>query len=117
MKNYHGIIVDASQKDKTIFDKLKVLGQKEDGGWILYRVEVEKEGLDDLIVRLQENMVRGFYFHFYKDKELIAVFKDRIFRTNTNKSTWSEIMMYGKSQGIPKEQLDFFPCRIEDETY
>jgi hypothetical protein len=117
MRNYHGILVDVSQIDKTIFNKLKVLGQKKDGGWVLYRIEVEKEGLEELIRELQKNMVKGFYFHLYKDKELIVVFKDRVIKTKTDKSTWSEIILYGKSQGIPKEQLDFFPCQIEDETY
>jgi len=117
MKNYHGILVDVSQKDKSIFNNIKILGQKESGGWILYRVEVEDEEIDKTIERLQKNMVDGFYFHFYKDNELIVAFKDKVIKTKTDKSTWNEIIEYGKSQGIPKEQLDFYPCKIENEEY
>ena len=115
--NYHGIIVDASQKDKSEFGKLEIAGQKKSGGWILYKVEVSQEKLERTISRLQKNINDGFYFHFYKGSELIVVFKRKIFRISTNKSTWKEAIEYGKSLGIPEKQLDFRPCRIEDETY
>ena len=119
MEEYHGILVDVSQKDKSIFNNLKILGQKktEDGEWILYKVGVKPEKIDETIKQLQENMVEGFYFHFYKDEELIVVFKERIFKVKIDKSTWKEMIEYGKSLKIPEEQLDFYPCKVEDETY
>jgi len=117
MKDYHGILVDVSQKDKSILNKLKILGQKKDGGWILYKIECEPEKIEDIIKQLQKNMVDGFYFHFYRDNELIVIFKKRIFRITIEKSSWNEVIKYGKTLNIPKEQLDFFPCKIEDETY
>jgi len=119
MERYHGIIVDVSQKDESIFHNLKILGQKktEDGEWTLYKIGVETDKIDEILKKLQENMVEGFYFHFYKNKELIVVFKKRIFKVKIDKSTWNKIIEYGKSLNIPEEQLDFYPCRIEDETY
>ncbi len=119
MEEYHGILVDVSQKDKSVFNGLNVLGKKasEDGEWVLYRVGVGLEKIDEILKRLQKNMVDGFYFHFYKDNDLIVVFKERIFRVKTDKSTWGEVFEYGKSLKIPEEQLDFFPCNVEDETY
>jgi len=118
MEEYHGIIVDVSQKDKSIFNRLKILGQKEDEGWILYKIGVKKEDIEQIIKQLQENMVEGtFYFHLYKDEEFIIVFKEKIFRIKIDKSTWKEVFEYGKTLNIPEEQLDFYPCNIKDETY
>ena len=82
MENYHGIIVNVSQKDKSIFDRLKILGEKKLWSWILYKVEIKPKELKKRIKELQENMTEGFYFHFYRNNELIAkvvvekVFKD-----------------------------------------
>ena len=117
--DYHGIIVDESQKDITILNKLKILGKKtsSNGKWVLYKIGIAPEKLEKSIKQLQENMNGGFYFHFYRENELIVVFKKKIFRITTEKSGWSDVIAYGKSLGIPEKQLDFFPCRIEDETY
>lgn len=117
MEQYHGILVDVSQKDNSVFNELKILGRKKAGKWILYKVGIEQGKINGIIKKLQRNMVDGFYFHFYNGAELIVVFKEKIFRAKTDKSTWNEIIEYGKSKNIPEEQLDFFPCRIEDETY
>ena len=118
MEKYHGILIDVSQKDKSIFNKLKILGQKEDHGWVFYRVEIDLNKINDIIKQLQENMVeKEFYFHFYKIDELIVVFKKKIFNVKTNKSTCDKVVEYGQSIGIPKEQLDFYPCKVEDEIY
>jgi len=117
MEEYHGILVDMSQKDKSIFNNLKILGQRKAGGWVLYKIGVDPKKINKTLEQLQENMVDGFYFHFYKDEELIVVFKEKIFKVSIDKSTWKEIIGYGKSLKIPEKQLDFYPCRIEDEKY
>lgn len=119
MDEYHGIIVDASQKYRSIFKNLRILGgrKSKDGKWVLHKIVVGADGLGDMISRLQNNMLPGYYFHFYRDGELIIVFKDRIFRVKPDRTTWNEAVEYGKSLGIPESQLDFYPCRVEDETY
>jgi hypothetical protein len=46
--------------------------------------------------------------HFWRGKDVIAVYKDRTFEFNYDKKeTWSEAVNYGKSMGISEEQLDF----------
>ena len=46
--------------------------------------------------------------HFWKDRDVIAIFKDKKFEFNyDDKSTWKDVVNYGLSLGIPKEQLDF----------
>ena len=116
---YHGIIVDASLKEKSLLEELKIIGQKrtKDGEWVLYKIEIDPEDINQTIESLQENLLDGFYLHLYRQNELIVVFPERVFRINTEKPTWIEAIEYGKSLGIPEEQLDFFPCRTEDESY
>ena len=126
MTNYHGIIINISLKDKSLFKTLEVLGQKKVLlNWlVLYKVSVRPESIDTIIQNLQSILVEQFWFyfphfycHFYRDDELIVVFKKKMFRVKTDPATWQEVITYGKSMGIPAKQLDFQPCRFDDETY
>jgi hypothetical protein len=124
--DYHGIILNVSQRDKTIFSKLNVIGKK-NVVWklvVLYKVQVPPGGLNALIEKLQSNMaesfvhfIREFYCHFYRGNELIVVFRKKVFKVDTDRSTWKEAIDYGKSLGIPAKQLDFAPHRIQDEEF
>ncbi len=117
---YHGIVIDVSQKDPSALGELSIIGRREapDASWTLLKVEVKPGDLEGVIQRLQANLVEdAFYFHFYRNDELIAVFKKKIFRTKTDPSTWGELVAYGLSLGIPERQLDFRPCRAADEEY
>jgi len=118
--NYHGIIINASQKDQSVFSNIKIIGKHEVPklNWILYKVEIDSNNIDKLLLKLQDNMFETkYYFHFYRDNELIIVFKDKVFKAGADKSTWKEAIDHGKLSGIPEKQLDFYPCRIEDEKY
>lgn len=117
MKSYHGFLVNVSQKDKSLIDKFKVLGKKWAWGWILYKIEIKPKEFNNVIKQIQGNMKENFYFHLYKNNRLVIVFKNKIFKVNTDTSTWKEAIEYGRSLNIPKKQLDFFPCKLEDETY
>jgi hypothetical protein len=126
MNFFHGIIINLSQKNKSIFQRLKIIGRKHALlGWVtLYKVEIPESELEALIPVLQANMTEriffrplSFYIHLYRGDELIVVFKRRRFRTTTDKKAWKDIIAYAQSLGIPEKQLDFFPCRIEEETY
>jgi hypothetical protein len=129
MKNtaeYHGIIIDLSQKNKSIFKSLEIIGKlKAFHGLIsLLKVQVPASVIEDTIIRLQGNMrksfrplVHAFYFHLYNNENLIVVFKDKIIWTKPDPNSFGEIIAYGKSLGIPEKQLDFIPYRFQDETY
>ena len=44
----------------------------------------------------------------YQSDEIKVIFKNKVFTIKfSDKSTWSEAISYGKSIGIPEEQLDF----------
>ena len=123
---YHGIVMDASQKDKSIFERLDVIGRKKValGAVCVVKLRVKSADLEKTISDLRANMAdrflalfKNFYVHFYRGDEVIAAFKDKVFHMTTNKSTWNEAIVHGRGLGIPERQLDFFPCRIGDETY
>jgi hypothetical protein len=126
MNEYHGIVINLSQKQSSIIDGLDIIGKKPIilNILVLYKVRVAPENIDVVIGLLQTNMrdrfwrfIHGFYFHFYRDNELIVVFKNKIFRVTPDPATWSEVVTYGRCLGIPEKQLDFFPCRFSDEPY
>jgi hypothetical protein len=126
MGEYHGILVNLSQKDRSIFQKLNVMGCKKIffGLIALYKIRVAPEDIDALTQRIQANLAdhvlflhMEFYCHFYRGDELIIVFRQKLFRANTAPESWSRAITYGKSIGIPVRQLDFFPCRFQDESY
>lgn len=123
---YHGIVIDVSQKDRSIFQRLDVIGRKKVflGAVSIVKVRVKSADLERTIKDLQTNMAdrflaffKSFYVHFYKGDEVIMAFKDKIFRMTIDKSTWKEAIDYGRSLGIPEKQLDLFPCRVEEEIY
>jgi hypothetical protein len=111
MKDYTGTIVEESLEDNRIlndFDIVSVKISKDDNPadrWHLYSVKVSK---DDISVLAQQIKLGKWYMHFWKGRDVIAVFKDKIFEFKyDNKSTWKDAVDYGLSQGIPQEQLDF----------
>ena len=62
----------------------------------------------DDIQKLSGFIKPGWYMHFWKDRDIVAVFKDKIFEfKREDKSSWKDAVDYGLSLGIPIEQLDF----------
>ncbi|MGA2793972.1 MAG: hypothetical protein ABSE69_10625, partial [Roseiarcus sp.] len=123
---YHGQIIGLSQRDRSIFGALKVIGQRRVfwGLFTIYKVSVPPNELETIIRRLQENMSnkllflpQEYYAHFYRGRELIIVYRDRVFRVTTDPATWKAAIEHGRELGIAERQLDFSPHRVEDERY
>src|SRR3989442_15986310 len=58
--------------------------------------------------QVKSRMVGTRTFGKTKKKKLVAVFRGKKFEFKSrDKSTWNEAVEYGKSVGIPEEQLDF----------
>lgn len=118
---YHGIIVEESLRDSSVLNTVAILGRKKGRDWNLLRVGVQEKLLPKVIEQVQRNLrvENGvpFYAHFYRSGELVVVFPDRVFNSTPDKGMWGPAVSYGRSVGIPPEQLDFAPCRYEDETY
>lgn len=119
MSEYHGIIIREGLRDRSILGQMKILGMKRTEEWTLLRVGVNKDKVNEIIKIVQKNLLTNpvYYAHFYRNKELIVVFPRRIFHLTTNKETWKPAIEYGKCVGVPEDELDFKPCRSEEETY
>ena len=113
---YHGILIDQSFEDLNFPKKFKIFAKKQDGNWGIYGIKIEGSNLENVISEIQENMKLGtWYIHFYNGKDLIVVFKDKVFRIGLDKSTWKEMFDYGKSLNIPEDQLNISPTNFENE--
>jgi hypothetical protein len=118
-REYHGIVIKESLREQSILDKIQVLGIKRTGSWTLLRVRIRETELGKFVGLIRRNLLTDvhYYAHFYREGELIVVFPKRTFRLKPDKSTWEPVVSYGTSIGIPEGELDFKPCRFEDETY
>ena len=124
--DYHGIVVNRSQKDAAVFSELDIIGKRKAllGLVVLYKVRVAAHDIDQVIKRIQANMSTRFllkkqeyYAHFYRADELIIVYRDKTFTVSTDKRTWTDAIAHGRSLGIIEKQLDFVPNTTEEETF
>src|SRR5579885_1410768 len=114
LNKFHAILLNVSFADSKFPEKFNIFNKVEfeNSDWIVYGVEVD----EDSAAAIQSNMIEGKYFnHMYNEKELIIIYKERIFKVTKDQSTWKEADEYGKSIDIPEDQLNFKPFRFEDE--
>ena len=107
MSDYTGIIVAESLIDKSALNNLEVIKSEVSPnlGWHLFTVKGSEEQVNGLSKNIESSK---WYMHFWRERDVIAVFKDRVFRFNyDDKKSWEPAVEYGLSIGIPKEQLDF----------
>jgi len=120
-RDYHGIIIKQSLRDRSILDSIQILGKRITKDWTTLRVLVRDDQFENFLKLVQANLLTEnkvpYYAHFYNNKNMIAVFPDRIFHLKPDKETWGPAVRYGKSLGISERELDFKPSRFEDETY
>lgn len=109
-KDYIGIIVEESLDDNRIlngldFRNVHITGHENPADrWHIFEINVSAEE----IAELSKHITGNWYMHFWKGTDIIAVFRDKIFRFNyDDKNTWGEVLEYGRSIGIPDSQLDF----------
>ncbi|MEK9148026.1 MAG: hypothetical protein AAB650_01175 [Patescibacteria group bacterium] len=104
---FKGTIVENSLRDKSILDTVKIEKTYQSGDWILHDVFVSEEQILELSKYLGDG---PWYIHLWQPgkDDVRVVFKDKVFTIKfSDKSTWADAVAYGKSIGIPEEQLDF----------
>lgn len=117
---YHGILLNVSFGDPVFIEQFKTFARKEfvSSSWIVVGVLIPDELFQQKIKEIQQNMKAGKYYnHIYNDKELIVIFKNKVFFVKPHKSTWTEVIIYAQSIGIPEVQIDFWPNRFQDEQH
>ena len=109
-KQYKGVIVEESLEDNRLLNGVEIVSfriskdENPEDRWHLYTVKVSREDIEKLAGAIKTK----WYMHFWKDRNIIAIFKGKLFEFNyDDKSTWKNVVDYGLSLGIPKEQLDF----------
>lgn len=115
---YHAILLNVSFDNPDYPLSLKVINkiEFENSDWVVYCVEIPEDEVEKRILEIQERMVIGKFFnHVYNADKLIVIFKDKIFRLAKDTSTWNDAVNYGRSIGIPEDQLNFKPFNFEDE--
>jgi hypothetical protein len=115
---YHGNFLDTEFKDSNFLKKFKVLKTRKSktNPWTHYLVVVKKEELEKVIEETQKQLIeKGYYAHLYNEdgSEVIVIFQKKVFRTNSSKL--EEVKKYGRSLGIPENQLDIKPLTFEEE--
>lgn len=116
---YHGIIIDQEFENKSFPATFEVFSKKKSGDWEIYGIKIHDLEVENTIKKIQSNMKsdEAWYAHLYNDKELIVIFKDKVFRVKPDILTWRPIVEYGRILKIPEEQLNFWPNRFQDETH
>ncbi len=107
MKKYIGTIVAESLINPEVIQTLGILGSEVSPnlGWHIYKVSVNEDRVKSLAKEIIDNK---WYMHFWNEREIIAVFKDKTFTFNSDdKPSRINAVNYGISLGIPEEQLDF----------
>lgn len=102
-----GTIVENSLAEKDILKELDVIKSWPDGTWNLHQVKLNREEAIKLAAYLADG---PWYMHFWEpgSDNVLVVYKGRTFDIkHSDKSTWAPAVEYGKSIGIPEEQLDF----------
>ncbi len=109
-KGYIGIIVEESLDDNRIINGLDVRKMHITNHpdpvkrWHMYEVHVSRYEMNEL----SKHITDDWYMHFWKGRDIIAIFKGISFEFNyDDKSTWDNVLRYGRSLGLSEEQLDF----------
>ena len=102
-----GTIIENSLANKDILKTLQIDKTWQAGTWILHSIRIDESRIKELSESLKNE---PWYIHLWeqgKDK-VTVIFRNKIFTISfSDKSTWTEAVNYGKSLGIPAEQLDF----------
>jgi hypothetical protein len=102
-----GTVVENSLTDTAVLKKLDIKKTWTDGNWTLHDVRLSPKDASSFGKSLSDG---PWYVHFWEEGSdtTLVVFKDKSFSIQQSKpETWTDAVEYGKSIGIPKEQLDF----------
>jgi hypothetical protein len=104
---FKGVIVEQSLSDKGVLKNINIKKTYQSGDWTLNNVLVSAKQIPELSKYLADG---PWYIHLWKPStdDIKVVFKNKVFDIRlSDKSTWGPAVAYGRSIGIPLEQLDF----------
>jgi hypothetical protein len=111
MTKYRGTIVEESLTDNRVLNEFEILkvritnDENPENRWHLYTVITTQPQIEQLSHYLKNGT---WYAHFWAGDKVIAIFLGKTFTfQHSLPTTWNDAILYGKSLGIPEEQLDF----------
>lgn len=122
-KNFVGVIIEESLKDKSIFKKIKILKTEVEKvveehktpwikQWTMHTVEILEKDADKIAMELSKSLEseHNWYADFKNDMIHFIIFRNKVFKINrAKKEEYDEATKYGISLGIPEYQVDFSP--------
>ena len=123
MKNYQGVIIEESLKNKDILKKVKIVQTKVEqvtnehktpwvSEWTLHTVllpETEAEAAANELSKSLDSD-HAWYADFKNETHHYIIFRDKVFYIDRkNREQYNEAKRYGISLGIPEYQVDFAP--------
>lgn len=104
---FNGMIVEESLLDPSIMNEIPIdrVQITSPGRWHIYSVVFSEHQIEHCQRWIKDD---PWYIHFWRDDEIIVIFKDKIFRfSQSDKATWKPALTHGQALGIPEAQLDF----------
>ncbi|MDP3015173.1 MAG: hypothetical protein Q8N28_02045 [bacterium] len=111
-KDYKGAIIEESLVDNRLLNNLEIINleitteENPAERWHIFKVHASKDDIDKLSKNIND---KKWYMHFWKGKDVILCFQDKKFEFNRgDENAKKQVIDYGISIGIPREQLNFF---------
>lgn len=140
MKNYHAEILDVSLINKKVLKDYEVLNVRKRflGLLRIYTISMPENEIEKTVKRFQHNLGKAlhkeWYITFHTNEQAIVVFREKIFRLNTegicpvhyqllnteharDKREWDNMIAYAKSLDVPDDQCDFLPDDYTKQQY
>jgi len=125
LEDYKGVIIEESLKDKRVLKEIRITKTRVSpvteehktpwlSQWTLHTVRIPAEKAD-VVVRelsrsLDESHGGSWYADFRNDIFHFVVFRSKTFKVDIRKpEEYENARSYGRSLGIPENQLDFTP--------
>ena len=113
---WKGVVIEESLNDKSVLNLVKIVksrkttleNESERGFLTFLCIELDDKRKSDFIKKAISSIKNGFYLHVCRDKNMIIIYKNRIFEFSSDElNKLNEARNYGLSIGILKEQMPF----------
>jgi len=123
-KNFNGVIIEESLKNKDVLQKVKIIKtiveevtEKHKTPWIkqwtLHTVEILENQADEIAEELSKSLDSShgdWYADFKNDEFHLIIFRNKVFKIDRSKpEQYKKAVEHGLSLGIPDYQLNFTP--------
>jgi len=112
---WKGVIIEESLNNPSLLNNINIVNTEktklendiQSKVYNLHKVEVDNDNLPTTLESISSNINNPFYAHLVNGDTIHVAFPNKIFTAKrNNRKSFNTIKNYGKSLGIPKEQLN-----------